>query len=49
MQKNIIQVPRFGKRSGILKPLKSICTGAEWSRMSNLTYLGKLDLGGQNE
>jgi len=44
MQQNKICIPRNGHRSRGLELKKSLCTGAEWSRRSNLVFKGKLDL-----
>lgn len=48
MYQNKICIPRLGKRSESLKLMDSLCNGAEWSRIKNIAYNGKLDLGDSN-
>ena len=46
MIKNIIILPRNGRRSRSLTVKKSQCNGSEWPKNDNLAFKGLLDLGG---
>ena len=45
---NLSIIPRDGRRSKDLGLKKSLCCGAEWPRIKNLVFMGKLDLGDLN-
>ena len=45
MHKNTMAVPRLGWRARLVGLKESLCTGAEWTRKSNASFFGTLDVG----